>query len=391
MQPIETSALVQGLPRNFFSDLDDAISALPAEAHVIDASKGNPDLPTPQHIVHALSAAAVKLENQQYPPFLGKRNVRDAIAAAYLRDYGVRVDPETQVTVFHGSHEALMALPQALLNPGDALTVVDPGYPPYLAAAHLARVRVHRLRADPARGFRPELSSVDEAVLADTRLLLLNYPNNPTGALATPDLFQEALEAGERYGFPVVNDFAYASLGFEHQPLSLLQLEGGLRGRLEISTMSKTYSMAGWRFGYAVGDERIIAALRSYQTTAYSTVFGAVQDAAAVALTGDQHPVRDIADEYRARRDLVVAGLRNLGWDVPAPEGTFFVWVKAPGSRSGEDLTRELLERARVAVAPGIGFGPGGHDYVRIGLVHSRATLTEMLDRIRRAGLGRGF
>lgn len=374
---------VADLGHNYFDHLDALIAAARRRhGDVIDLSKGNPDLATPDHIVRAAQEAVADPGNHCYPPFLAKRSVREAIAERYLADHGVGLDPDTQVTAFHGAHEALVALPWALLEHGETLVVPDPCYPPYLDAARLAGVEVGRVPLVEALGHHPAPGALD-AALEGARLLLLNYPNNPTGAVATRGTWEAALAVADRHGTLVVNDFAYSSLDFAHgRAVSLLAADPGRAGTLEISTLSKTYSMAGWRFGYAAGDADAVAALRAYQSVAFSTIFGAVQDAAEAALRGDQECVARIAGTYRRRREEVTAALRAQGWHVAATEGTFFVWVRSRGGLDGEELAARLLEQARVAVAPGAGFGEQGRDWFRISLVHDRRTLGEALARL---------
>ncbi|MDN6429988.1 MAG: aminotransferase class I/II-fold pyridoxal phosphate-dependent enzyme, partial [Propionibacterium sp.] len=383
------SRRVADLGHNYFDHLDALIArARRRHGDVIDLSKGNPDLTTPDHIVRAAQDAVGDPGNQAYPPFLAKRSVREAIAEAYLRDHGVQLDPDTQVTAFHGAHEALVALPWALLDAGETIIIPDPCYPPYLDAARLAGVEVARVALEESLGYQPDPAGLAEA-LGGAAMLLLNYPNNPTGAVATPRTWESVLEAAAPHGTLVVNDFAYSSLDFAHDAaysllssLSSLSGDTGEGRALEISTLSKTHSMAGWRFGYAAGDAEAIAALRAYQSVAFSTIFGAVQDAAEAALRGDQDCVGRIAATYAHRRESVVAGLRRQGWHVAATPGTFFVWVRARGTGDGEALAERLLEEAHVAVAPGEGFGEQGRGWFRLSLVHDQDTLAEALRRL---------
>lgn len=382
-RPRTRSRRVAELGHNYFDHLD-ALIAQARRHHddVIDLSKGNPDLATPEHIVRAAREAVADPHNHAYPPFLARKSVREAIAAAYRRDHGVELDPDTQVTAFHGAHEALVALPWALLEAGETMVVPDPCYPPYLDVARLAGVGVERIALEESLGYQPDPGVLSDA-LSHAGLLLLNYPNNPTGAVATPQSWERILDATGTGGTLVVNDFAYSSLDFAREPAaSLLASAGERAGVLEISTLSKTYSMAGWRFGYAVGDADAIGALKAYQSVAFSTIFGAVQDAAEAALSGDQACVARIAQTYRRRRGAVVRGLRDQGWHVADTAGTFFVWVRARGTRSGGELAQRLLEEAHVAVAPGEGFGVQGRGWFRLSLVHDDATLAEALRRL---------
>ncbi len=387
------SARGRHLPRNFFDALDQAIAqARSRGVEVIDLSKGNPDLPTPAHVVEALGRAAGLLHNQGYAGFRATQGLREAIARRYLLDHGVTLDPDTQVAVFQGSGEAIMALPHALMDPGQTLLVPDPGYPPYLDAAQLGGVDVRRIPLREEHGFRPALDPASSGSWRGARLLLLNYPNNPTGSVADEAFWVDAREAARREGVLLVNDFAYAHLDHA-RPVAVSALSADPHGEdlLELGSMSKTYSMAGWRIGWAVGNPQAVAALTRYRSVASTLIFGAVQDAAEAALAGDQDAAHTIAARYRARRDLVVDALRAGGWHVGDAAGTFFVWARPPSSSDrpadGEEVARRLLEETGVAVAPGRGFGDNGRQWVRLGLVQPCDVLTRACELL--VGWGR--
>jgi aminotransferase len=276
-----------------------------------------------------------------------------------------------------------MGIPQTILNPGDYLLTTDPAYPPYYTAAKLARAEIHTIPVEEKDGFLPDYRTVPEEISRKTKLLMLNYPNNPTGAVATRDFFDQTIAYAAEHHFPVMNDFAYGAFGFDgHKPLSLLQIPGGKDYGVETYTASKTYNMAGWRFGFAVGNASVIGALKLYHTHAYSTVFGAVQDAAAAALLGPQQPVQELGRLYEQRRDTLVRRLREIGWDVAPPKGTFFAWFKVPFGFTSETFADFLLDHAHVAVAPGRGFGTQGSAYVRVNLLNSEERLLEAAERI---------
>jgi len=373
---------VRALPPNFWGAMDREIARLRAEPGppVIDVSKGNPDLPTPEHIVAAMQRAVADPVNHRYPSSIGRPGVRRAVAKRYRDDHGVDIDPDAQVAIFHGSHEAIMASIIALADPGTNVVLPDPGYPLYLSAADLAEASVVSLPLD-APSFQPRFEALDPVLEAS--VLVLNYPNNPTGALATPETMEGALAFARRTGAAFVHDFAYSSLGFDgRRPLSALVFDRGLDVTVELQTLSKTYSMAGWRFGFAAGNTSVIDAMARYQAHAFSTMFGATQVAATAALDGDQSAAAELVGIYQRRRDLVVAGLRAAGWEVFEPAGTFFVWVRVPGGADAADFARRLREEQRVAVAPGDGFGERGRGFFRVGLVHDDATLAELVERL---------
>ncbi|MCS5713253.1 aminotransferase class I/II-fold pyridoxal phosphate-dependent enzyme [Herbiconiux sp. CPCC 205716] len=377
------AARVQALPPNFWGVMDREILRLSAEPgpRMIDVSKGNPDLPTPEHIVAAMQREVAEPANHRYPAYVGRAAFRHAVAKRYRDDHGVEIDPDAQVAVFHGSHEAIMAAVLSHVDPGETVVLPDPGYPMYTSATDLAGGRITPLPLlEP--GYQPDFAALSSLTRAS--LLLLNYPNNPTGALATPAAFAGAIEFAHRTGAAFVHDFAYSSLGFDGRaPLSALAVDRTLEVTVEARTLSKTYSMAGWRIGFAVGNTSLITAMKSYLAQAFSTMFGASQEAAAVALDGSQEAARELVQVYQRRRDLVVAGLRRIGWAVSAPEGTFFVWVRLPGEhQDAMEFAARLRSDARVAVAPGEGFGPRGAGHIRIGLVSDEATLNELIERL---------
>ncbi len=386
------SNVVNELPGNYFNAMKEKIAQYRSTGiDVIDLASGNPDQPTPEHIIQALKEAIDQPENQGYPPFYGKKSTLEAISAFYKREYKVELDPETEIAVFNGSGIGIVGIPQSLLNPGDILLTADPAYPAYYAAASLARALVQTIPVYEKDGYLPDYETVPQEILRQVKLLLLNYPNNPTGAIATEEFWEQTIAFAAKQQIPVLNDFAYGAFGFDgHKPLSLLQTPGAKEYAVETYTLSKTYNMAGWRFGFAVGNASIIAALKHYHTQAYSTIFGAVQDAAAVALLGSQESVQQLGLLYEQRRDVLVHKLRSIGWNVPSPKGTFFAWFRVPEGYTSETFATQLLEEAHVAVAQGEGFGTEGRAYVRVSLVNSEERLSEAVERIARTGIFSG-
>lgn len=381
------AARVDALPANYWAAIDLEVARLSAQPGpaMIDVSKGSPDLATPPHIVAAMQRAVENPRHHRYNDFAGYQGLREAIARRYRIDHGVELDPLEQVIAFSGSHEALMASVLALTDPGETVILPDPGYPMYVSAVDLAGGHIQTLPlVEPS--YLPDYGELDD--LTEARLLLLNYPNNPTGAIADRSVFEGALELTRRVGAAFVHDFAYSSLGDgTARPLSALSIDRTAERTVELQTLSKTYSMAGWRVGFAAGNPSIIAAMRRYQAHAFSLIFGATQEAAAAALDGDQDIVDDLAAIYRRRRAIVTDGLRTIGWEIVGGEGTFFVWARVPGDAA--QIAARLREQCRVAVAPGDGFGERGRGHIRIGLVHDESTLTEMIDRLRGVHLPR--
>lgn len=378
------SSLVEQLPDHYFSSLHEKVAAYQRKGiDVINLANGHPDQPTPDEIVQTLKEAAADMENQGYPSFYGKKSIREAIAAFYKREYAVELDPETEIIVFQGSGVGITGIPQSILNPGDYLLATDPAYPAYKVAATLAKATYFAIPVHERDGFLPDYNVVPKEIAEKVKLLILNYPNNPTGALATPDFFKESIAFAKKYQFPILHDFAYGAFGFDGQkPISLLQMPGGKEYGIETYSASKTFNMAGWRFGFAVGNASIIAAFKKFHSHSYSTVFGAIQDAAITALLGPQDNVKRLRELYETRRNTLVGTLRNIGWDVPSPQGTFFAWFQVPAGFTSRTFADLLFEEAHIAVAPGEGFGEYGSSYIRISLANSEERLLEAVERM---------
>jgi L-glutamine---4-(methylsulfanyl)-2-oxobutanoate aminotransferase len=384
MKQYPQSELLNSLPKQFFASLVKKVGEYISQGFdVINLGQGNPDQPTPSHIVKKLQDAAINPLNHKYSPFQGHRYLKQAAADFYFREYGVTLDPDKEVAILFGGKAGLVEIPQCLLNPGDTILVPDPGYPDYLSGVALAKAEIITMPLREENNFLPDYCELNEADLSKAKLMFLNYPNNPTGATATSEFFEETIKLAGDHGICVVHDFAYGAIGFDGEgPLSFLQVEGAKEVGIEIYTLSKTFNMAGWRVGFAVGNESVISAIELLQDHLYVSLFGAVQEAAAEALTGPQDCVRELNDLYERRRNVLIDGLRSLGWNVSAPKGSFFAWLKVPEGFSSEEFANILLEQAHIMVAPGVGFGEYGEGYVRVGLLSSEERLAEAVKRI---------
>ncbi|WP_316568313.1 pyridoxal phosphate-dependent aminotransferase [Neobacillus sp. YIM B06451] len=385
MKEYPKSELLNSLPGQFFAGLVKKVGEAIAQGHdVINLGQGNPDQPTPPHIVKRLQLAAENPVNHKYSPFQGYKYLKEAAANFYKREYNVDLDPDTEVAILFGGKAGLVEIPQCLLNPGDTMLVPDPGYPDYLSGAALAQAKLEMMPLLEENGFLPDYGTIPTEVLYNTKLMILNYPNNPTGAVATKEFFDETVSLSNKHGICVVHDFAYGAIGFEgERPVSFLQSEGAKEIGIEIYTLSKTYNMAGWRVGFAVGNKSVISAIELIQDHLYVSLFGAVQEAAAEALNGPQDCVGELVRLYESRRSALIGGLREIGWDVNAPAGSFFAWLKVPEGFSSMEFADFLLEKAHIMVAPGIGFGRFGEGYVRVGLLASEERLSEAVRRIK--------
>ncbi|WP_174733707.1 pyridoxal phosphate-dependent aminotransferase [Mesobacillus harenae] len=385
MKHFQQSELLNSLPKQFFASLVQRVNQYVEQGYdVINLGQGNPDQPTPEHIVEKLKSAAENPINHKYSPFRGFSYLKEAAASFYMREYGVSLDPEKEVAILFGGKAGLVEIPQCLLNPGDTVLVPDPGYPDYWSGVELAKANMVTMPLREQNGFLPKYEEIAEEHLKAAKLMFLNYPNNPTGATATNSFFEETVALATQNDICVVHDFAYGAIGFDGQkPVSFLQTEGAKETGIEIYTLSKTYNMAGWRVGFAAGNESVISAINLLQDHLYVSLFGAVQEAAAEALTGPQDCVKELNELYEARRNTLINGLQSLGWEVTAPKGSFFAWLKVPEGFTSQTFSDYLLEKAYIAVAPGVGFGTYGEGYVRVGMLTSVERLTEVVSRIR--------
>lgn len=378
------SDLLKKLPEQFFAKLAKRVAEKVAEGHdIINLGQGNPDRPTPPHIVKAMQEATADVANHKYSPFRGIDELKEAIVTFYKREYDVTLDAETEVAVLFGAKAGLVELPLTLLNAGDTMLLPDPGYPDYLSGVALSHVNFETMPLLAENQFLPDYAEIAPDILEHAKLMYLNYPNNPTGATATPAFFEETVQLAKQHDFVVMHDFAYGALGFDGvKPPSFLQIEGAKEIGVEFYTLSKTYNMAGWRVGFAVGNKEVIAGLNLLQDHLYCSIFPAIQVAAAHALTGPQDCVEEQLAVYEARREALIQACSKVGWSVTAPAGSFFAWLKVPEGYTSEAFADLLLEKASVAVAAGNGFGLHGEGYIRVGLLVSPERLVEAVERI---------
>ncbi len=375
------------LPPYLFVEIDQAKRALMADGKdVIDLGVGDPDLPTPAHIIARLKATADDPANHRYSFTEGIAELRSAIARWYDRRFGVSLDPETEILPLLGSKEGIAHFPLALTNPGDAVLVPDPSYPPYRIGAVLAGAEVVSLPLLEEDGFFPDLGGISQKAARRSKLLFLNYPNNPTAAVASAEQLQEALQFAKEFGLAVAHDAAYSEIIFDGgKPVSFLQLPGAKSVGVEFHSLSKTYNMTGWRVGWVCGNATLISALSQLKSNLDSGIFQPVQYAAIEALDGDQTPLAQAVATYQARRDLLVEGLGKAGWQVPKPSASFYVWARVPGNEPSMSFAARVLKQAHIVLTPGIGFGPSGEGYIRFSLTVPTARLQEAVVRLAKA------
>jgi LL-diaminopimelate aminotransferase len=376
---------VESLPPYLFAELDRKVAEKKATgADVISLGVGDPDQPTPRHIVEALQEAAEDPLTHRYPSYYGLPALRMAIAAWYRTRFGVELDPETEVQPLIGSKEGIAHLAWAFVDPGDEVLVPDPGYPVYDTGTRLAGGTPIPVPHPEDRGFLPDLAAVRPT--DRTKLLWLGFPSNPTAAVAEPPVFEEAVAFAQEHGLLLAHDAAYSEITFDgYVAPSVLQVPGAKDVAVEIGSASKTYNMTGWRIGWAVGNADAIRALATLKTNIDSGIWSAVQQAAVVALTGPQDHLKPLLETYRRRRDLLVDALGDLGWDLKPPLGSFYVWFPARDGMSSAEFAELLLERAAVVVAPGSGYGQGGEGFVRAALTTEDDRLEEAAARLRSA------
>ncbi|GAX00679.1 pyridoxal phosphate-dependent aminotransferase [Secundilactobacillus silagei] len=385
----EESKVLQHLPKQFFANLVAKVNAKAATgADVINLGQGNPDQPTPDFIVKAMQKATADPADHKYSLFRGMPRLKQAAADFYKREYGVDLDPEKEVAILGGSKIGLVELPFALLNPGDTMLLPDPGYPDYLSGVALAQVKLELMSLSADNHYLPDYQQLDPKVVEQAKLMYLNYPHNPTGAVATPEFYQDTVKFAKAHHIGVVQDFAYGAIGFDgKRPVSFLQTPGAKDVGIETYTLSKSYNMAGWRIGFAVGNADMIEAINLIQDHLFVSVFPAIQDAAIAALNSDQSTVKTLVARYQQRHDDFYAAARKIGWEPYPSGGTFYAWMPVPKGYTSEEFADLLLDKCAVAVAPGTGFGKSGEGFVRIGLLIDEPRFTEACERIGKLGL----
>jgi LL-diaminopimelate aminotransferase len=370
------------LPPYLFAQIDELKEEqVKRGVDVIDLGIGDPDLPTPPHIVEALCRAARDPANHHYPSYTGMNEFRDAVAAWYRRRFSVNLDPESEITALMGSKDGIAHIPEAFVNPGDYVLVPDPGYPVYRTSTLFAEGRVHEMPLLAENGFLPDLSAIPAQVVKKAKILFLNYPNNPTAATAPGEFFDEVVDFACEHDIVVVHDNPYSEVSFDgYRAPSFLSAHEAFEAGIEMHSLSKTYNMTGWRIGMACGKMEVVKGLRRVKTNIDSGVFNAVQHAAVAALTGPQDCIRETSEVYQERRDILVRGLREMGLPVALPQATFYVWMPV---ENGFEFARRLLNEAGIVVTPGIGFGRYGEEYVRFAITRSKERIEEALDRMR--------
>lgn len=378
------SQRVQNLPPYLFAGIERKIAERRAAgADVISLGIGDPDLPTPPHVVEALAAAAHDAATHQYPSNRGEPAFRDAVAGFYSTRFGVELDPASEIVPLLGAKEGIAHICLALLDPGDVALAADPGYPVYVTGPLLADGAAAPLPLLPERGFQPDLDALDPAVLAKARLIYVSYPNNPTGAVIEDDFFARLVDFARRHEIIVVHDNAYADITYDgYVAPSFLETPGAKDVGIEMFSLSKSYNMTGWRAGAVVGNRDVVDAYWRLKTNLDSGMFAAVQRASAAALSGPQDCVREMCHVYQRRRDLLVEALRAIGMQATPPKGTIYLWVPVPKGHTSASFAEQVLQQADVVLTPGAAYGAAGEGFVRLSLTVPDERLREAVQRL---------
>ncbi|MGF1494113.1 MAG: LL-diaminopimelate aminotransferase [Microcoleaceae cyanobacterium] len=384
---------------NLFADMDRAKAAAVGQGRdLIDLSLGSSDLPVAQPILERIQESLFDPQTHGYALFQSTQTFRQAVATWYTQKYGVPVDPETEVLQLIGCQEGTAHLPLAILNPGDVALLTDPCYPSHSGGVHLAGGQIYAMPLRAESGFLPMLSDIPAAVLEQARMMILSYPHNPTTALAPLSFFKDAVKFCQTHNLALIHDFPYGDFVFtqgnsskkfsENQITtlapSILQADSEKTVSIELFTLSKSYSMGGFRIAYAIGNQELIEALRQVKAVIDFNQYRGILNGAITALTSSQDAVRETVQTFQVRRDAFVQALAQIGWQVPTPRATMYIWAKLPQGWEQNSLAfcTELVKQTGVAASPGIGFGPSGEDYVRFALVHPPRRLSEAVERI---------
>lgn len=380
---------IDRLPPYVFATVDELkMEARRMGEDIIDLGMGNPDLPTPKHIVEKMKEAVEKSKNHRYSASRGITKLREAISDRYKARFGVEIDPEEEAIATIGAKEGIAHLVLAIICPGDVVFAPDPTYPIHPYSVIIAGGDLRGIPIGPDRDFFEDLLTATKQTWPKPKMLIISYPHNPTTSVVDIDFFKKIVDFCKEHEMMVIHDFAYADLAFDgYSPPSFLQVPGAKDVGVEFYSMTKSYSMPGWRVGFCVGNREIVAALRRIKSYLDYGIFQPIQIAAIIALKGPDDCVKEIADVYRERRDTLIKGLGRIGWEIDKPKGTMFVWGKIPEPLLGMgsvEFSKLLIREAKVAVSPGIGFGQYGEGYVRFALVENKHRINQAVRGIKK-------
>jgi len=383
---VEKAERLKQLPPYLFQEIDRLKAELISKGvDVINLGVGDPDLPTPRHIIEALQKAAEDPATHQYPSYSGMNDFRVSVANWYRRRFGVELDPIEEVVTMIGSKEGIAHFPLAFINPGDLALVPTPAYPVYHVGTLFAGGESYFMPLLDENEFLPEVAAIPPDIARRARMIFVNYPNNPTGATAERAFYERVLAFAREYEVIVCHDAAYSEMAFDgYRPMSFLELAGAKEVGIEFHSLSKTYNMTGWRLGFAVGNRQLLQGLGQVKSNIDSGAFNAIQMAGIAALEGDQACVKEMQQTYQERRDLLIAGLRGVGLKPTVPKATFYVWCPVPQGYTSSEFTSLLLKECGIVTTPGSGFGAPGEGYVRMALTVGKERIGEAVARIRK-------
>jgi LL-diaminopimelate aminotransferase len=383
---IETAKRIEQIPPYLFAEIDKKKEEMRQKgADLIDLGIGDPDLPTPKPIIERLKKASEDPKNHRYPSYEGMIEFRSAVAKWFDRRFSVKFDPGTEVLTLIGSKEGIAHIPLAFVNPGDYVLVPSPGYPVYRISTLFAGGIPYFLPLRKETGFLPNLSEIPEEIAGRAKILFINYPNNPTSAIAERPFFEEAVAFARRYQIIVCHDAAYSEVAFNgYRPLSFFEVDGAKEVGIEFHSLSKTFNMTGWRIGFAVGRSEIVSGLGRVKTNIDSGTFQAIQEAGIEGLNHFDTPLLEIIQIYERRRDIMVKGLREIGLEVERPRATFYLWIQIPRGYTSAQFATILIEQAGIVATPGNGFGEAGEGYIRMAFTVEESRLKEAIERLKR-------
>ncbi len=386
MKPIEASDRLKKLPPYLFAEIDRMKRELIAQGKdVIDLGVGDPDLPTPSFIIEALNEAAKNPANHKYALDQGMPELRRAIAAWYKNRFHVSLDPDREVLPLIGSKEGIGHVPLALINPGDVVLVPDPGYPVYKSGTYFAGGEPILMPLLEENNYLPDFKSIDSGIFQRTKMMFLNYPNNPTAACAEKKFFEQAITLAKEHEFVICHDAAYTEISYDgYKAPSFLELDGAKEIGVEFHSLSKSFNMTGWRIGFACGNSKVLELLAKVKSNLDSGIFQAIQWAGIKALNDGSKFIQENCKIYECRRNILVEGLNSLGWKISKPKASFYVWAPVPPGFTSQELAAKLLKESNLVVTPGNGFGPNGEGYFRMSLTMKESRLEEAVQRIKR-------
>ncbi len=377
---------MQNLPPYLFLEIDKAKRKAKQEGRdIIDFGIGDPDQPTPKHIIDALAQASYDPANHHYALDQGMPLLRSAIAGWYKGRFNVGLDAETEILPLIGSKEGIAHFPLAFLNEGNYSLVPDPCYPPYKGGTILAGAKPYLMPLKEENAFLPDFKKIPQGILKKAKLIYINYPNNPTAAVAEKGFYEDVVKFAVKNKIIVISDLAYSEISYDgYKPISFLEVEGAKEVGIEFHSLSKTYNMTGWRIGWACGNKNLISALAKVKSNVDSGIFSAIQLAGVAALQGPQEHIKNMCRTYQERRDILIKGLNSLGWDIQAPKAAFYAWIKMSKIRDSIKFANFLLKKANIVVTPGVGFGKYGEGYIRMALTVSGKRIQEAVERLKK-------